>query len=40
MKLDADSTKESHRRLVIFEGIMGSGKTTSTRWLGQHLCPT
>jgi len=25
------------RRLVIFEGIMGSGKSTSTRWLGQQL---
>lgn len=26
-----------HRRLVIFEGIMGSGKSSSTRWLGQRL---
>lgn len=25
------------RRLVIFEGIMGSGKSTSTRWLAQRL---
>ncbi|HEY8357626.1 MAG TPA: hypothetical protein VIL30_09215 [Ramlibacter sp.] len=25
------------RRLVIFEGIMGSGKSTSTRWLVQRL---
>ncbi len=29
--------KVPHRRLVIFEGIMGSGKSTSTRWLGQRL---
>lgn len=27
----------ARRRLVIFEGIMGSGKSTSTRWLGQQL---
>lgn len=27
----------TRRRLVIFEGIMGSGKSTSTRWLGQQL---
>ena len=25
------------RQLVVFEGIMGSGKSTSTRWLGQRL---
>jgi hypothetical protein len=24
-------------KLIIFEGIMGSGKSTSTRWLGQQL---
>lgn len=37
MKREADSNRTPHRRLVIFEGIMGSGKSTSTRWLGQHL---
>ena len=29
--------RRPNRRLVIFEGIMGSGKSTSTRWLGQQL---
>lgn len=37
MKREADSTRAPLRRLAIFEGNMGSDKSTSTRWLGQHL---
>lgn len=37
MNSDAASTMTPPRRLVIFEGIMGSGKSTSTRWFGQRL---
>ncbi len=37
MKDQADSIKAPRRKLVIFEGIMGSGKSTSTRWLAQRL---
>eukprot|EP01034_Spumella_vulgaris_P002789 gene2789-3615_t len=37
MQIGTAATQTTARRLVIFDGIMGSGKSTSTRWLGQRL---
>lgn len=37
MPVETDTIQPPARRLVIFDGIMGSGKSTSTRWLGQRL---
>jgi hypothetical protein len=37
MRADSESTSIPLRRLVILEGIMGSGKSTTARWLAARL---
>lgn len=37
VKAAAPPIQARQRQLVIFEGIMGSGKSSSTRWLAQRL---